>query len=310
MSSSLSQRLSLRASGAGLVLLAAVLWGTVGVASKLLFRTADVPPLTVGFYRLAVAAPLLFVLARMLPSVPWIALDRRNALLFVVLGLTQAGYQGLYFVAVARLGVIPATLVALCMAPVLITVLAAGVLGERARFLSWLAVPVAVAGALLLVGGPGAGLGSSGDAWGYAAAAGAALSYATFALTGRVLAGAHHPFQIIALGFGAGALMLMPFAAVQGLAPAIPPAAWGLVLYMAVVPTALAYAVFLLGMRYVTATASGVLVLAEPLTAAILAFVLFGEALGPWQLAGGGLLVVAVVLVSLPDRPVGATEHP
>ncbi|MET0429211.1 MAG: EamA family transporter [Microvirga sp.] len=302
MSSLKSPRLSLRAAGAGLVLLAAILWGTVGVASKLLFRTADIAPLTVGFYRLAVAAPLLFVLARLLPRVPWVAIDRRNGLLFVALGLTQAGYQGLYFVAVARLGVIPATLVALCMAPVLITILAALVLGERARLLSWLAVPVAVAGALLLVGFFGGGLGASGDAWGYAAAAGAALSYATFALTSRVLAGAHHPFQIIALGFGAGALMLMPFAMAQGLSPTVPAAAWGVILYMAVVPTALAYAVFLLGMRFVTATASGVLVLAEPLTAAVLAFVLFGEALGSWQLAGGGLLIVAVALVSLPDR--------
>jgi DME family drug/metabolite transporter len=260
----------------------------------------------VGFYRLAVAAPLLFVLARLIPRIPWVGIDRRNALLFVVLGLTQAGYQGLYFVAVARLGVIPATLVALCMAPILITVLAALVLGERARVWSWIAVPVAVAGALFLVGGPGAGLERPGDAWGYGAAGGAALSYALFALTSRVLAGRHHPFQIIALGFGAGALMLLPFAALSGLAPAVPPGAWGLLLYMAVVPTALAYAVFLLGMRFVTATASGVLVLAEPLTAAILAFVLFGEALGAWQLAGGALLIVAVALVSMPDRTEGA----
>jgi drug/metabolite transporter (DMT)-like permease len=43
--------------GAGLVVLSAVLWGTVGIASKLLFGMAEIAPLTVGFYRLAIAAP-------------------------------------------------------------------------------------------------------------------------------------------------------------------------------------------------------------------------------------------------------------
>src|SRR5918994_5049415 len=98
--------------GAGLVVLSAVLWGTVGIASKLLFGMAEIAPLTVCFYRLAIAAPLLFVLARLLPGIPWAKLDRRSA--FLALGLTQAGYQGLYFVAVARLGVTQATLIALC----------------------------------------------------------------------------------------------------------------------------------------------------------------------------------------------------
>ncbi len=79
---------------------------------------------------------------------------------------------------------------------------------------------------------------------------------------------------------------------------------------MAVVPTAVAYAVFLYALRFVTATASGILVLVEPLTAAILASLLFGEALGPWGLAGGGLLITAVVLVSLPERKPALAAEP
>lgn len=296
--------------GAGLVVLSAILWGTVGIASKLLFGMAEIAPLTVGFYRLAIAAPLLFVLARLLPGIPWSKLDRRSALLFLALGLTQAGYQGLYFVAVARLGVTQATLIALCSAPVLITILAALLLAERASLLSWIAVPVAAFGTLLLVGGPNLEIGQAGDGWGYAAAVGAALSYALFALASRRLARHYHPFQLVALGFGAGALILLPLAALQGFSLAIGPAAWGLILYMALVPTAVAYAVFLYALRFVTATASGILVLVEPLTAAILASLLFGEALGPWGLAGGGLLIAAVVLVSLPDRKPALAAEP
>lgn len=42
-----------------LVLAAAVLWGTVGIASRLLYGIEDVSPLVVGFFRLALAVPLL-----------------------------------------------------------------------------------------------------------------------------------------------------------------------------------------------------------------------------------------------------------
>lgn len=185
--------------GAGLVVTGAVLWGTVGVATKLLFGIAEVAPLKVGFYRLAIAASLLSVVARLLPQVAWASIDRRSALFFLSLGVTQAGYQGLYFVAVARLGVTPATLIALCSAPVLITVFAAILLAERVRVLSWAAGPISALGTVFLVGGPSLDKGPSGDFWGYAAAFGAALSYASFALASRRLARHYHPFQLVAL---------------------------------------------------------------------------------------------------------------
>ena len=288
--------------GAGLVALSGVLWGTVGVASKLLFDVADVAPLTVGFYRLAIAVPLLFVLIQVLPGVAWRPVATGDAWLLVALGVTQAGYQGLYFFAVAELGVTRATLIALCSAPVLITVLAAWWLRERAGVVAWLAVPIAVAGTGLLVGGPTEGAGGLGSAAGYAAAAGAALCYAVFALASRQLASRYHPFQIIVLGFGLGALLLLPMAVANGLALAMGPLGWSIVAFMGVVPTALAYAVFFFGMRRTTATASGVLVLMEPLTAAVLAFLILGEALGPLGLVGAVLLCAAVMMVSRPRQ--------
>jgi len=47
--------------GPALVALAAKLWGTAGIASKVLYGIVDVPPLVVGFFRLALAVPLLAV---------------------------------------------------------------------------------------------------------------------------------------------------------------------------------------------------------------------------------------------------------
>lgn len=156
---------------------------------------------------------------------------------------------------------------------------------------------LAVIGAALLIGAPAPG--AEGSIMGYAAAAAAALSYAVFALTARTLAGLYHPFQITALGFGVAALTLLPLALNAGVIPA---AGWGTLAYLGLVPTALAYALFFFGMRTVTATASGVLVLLEPAGAAVLAALLLGERYGALGLVGGGLLLVAVLMVNLAKR--------
>ncbi|KAA5604729.1 DMT family transporter [Roseospira marina] len=285
-----------------LVALAALLWSTAGIASRVLFDLSDIDPLTVGAWRLVLAAPLVGLLALRRPGAP---LDRRDLGALLVLGLTQAGYQGLYFGAVARVGVALATLLALCAAPVLVALLARLVLGERLGPRTLAAVVLAVAGAVLLVGFPGP-LEADGATvvLGLAMAGGSALSYAVFTLASRRLAPRHHPFRLVALGFGAGAVVLaaVTVAVNGGLALPTSAPAWGLVLYMGVVPTALAYVVFLWGMRRASATGSAVVVLLEPLSATLLAWMLFGERLGPLGAAGGALLLSAVLVLALRRR--------
>lgn len=83
-----------------------------------------------------------------------------------------------------------------------------------------------------------------------------------------------------------------------GLHLSYPPAGWLLLLYLGVVPTALAYALFLLGMRHIAATAASIVTLLEPLVAAGLAWLLLGERLGPLGLLGATLLLGAVALLS------------
>jgi drug/metabolite transporter, DME family len=84
---------------------AATLWGTVGVASKMLPDGVTLSSFHLGFARLAVAAPLLvlfsaLVLGRRLWAItaqawPWIA----------AVGALAAGYQLCLFVSLEQLGV-------------------------------------------------------------------------------------------------------------------------------------------------------------------------------------------------------------
>jgi drug/metabolite transporter, DME family len=85
---------------------------------------------------------------------------------------------------------------------------------------------------------------------------------------------------------------------------------WLLVVYLGVVPSALAYAMYQRGLRHLPASTATILTLAEPLTAAVLAWALFAEALTPVGLAGGGLLLASIVLLSRQPAPTPARVEP
>ncbi|HEX9369875.1 MAG TPA: DMT family transporter [Roseiflexaceae bacterium] len=124
-------------------------------------------------------------------------------------------------------------------------------------------------------------------------------------LCSRTLAGRYHPLQPITVGFGAGAALLLPFALAAGFAASYPPSGWAALIYLGLVPTALAYVLFLSGIRHIPATVASVVTLVEPLISTALAWMLFGERLGPLGLLGAALLLGALALLYLggPRQP-------
>ncbi len=72
-------------------------------------------------------------------------------------------------------------------------------------------------------------------------------------------------------------------------------AGWGWIACLAVVSTVGAIGLFFAGLRRVGPTTASILSTVEPLVTVVLAFAVFGEALGPVQLAGGALVLAAVL---------------
>jgi DME family drug/metabolite transporter len=281
-----------------MITLAAVLWGTVGVATKALYGMAGTNALSIGFFRLAFAAPALLLACWRVLGARAFRIARRDLAMMLLIGATMALYQVCYFAAIARVGVAIAVLTTLCSAPVLVALLSAALLGERPTAPVLLALVCALAGTAMLVGA-GQGIGAAGGqtALGLLLALCSALGYAVIALCGRALAGRCHPLQPIAVGSCAGALMLLPFALAGGLVATYSSAGWGLLLHLGLLPTALAYVLFFSGVRHTTATAASIVTLIEPLTSTALAWLLFGERLGPLGALGAALLIGAIVLL-------------
>ncbi len=283
--------------GLGLIVGSAVLWGTVGVAVKLLYGLTQTNALSVGFWRLALAVPGLGLACGLGLAGRRVQIARFDFGLMLLIGVMTALYQVCYFGAIARVGVTTAVLVTLCTAPILVALLAAGWLGERLTRRLGLALGAALIGTGLLVGlQPGDG-GVRNLGMGVGLALGSAGGYAVVTLCSRALAGRYPPLLPVTVGFSAGAVLLLPFALGSGLVVSYSGVGWGLLLYLGLVPTALAYVLFFYGMRHATATVASVITLLEPLTSTILAWVLFGERLGAMGLLGALLLLGALGLL-------------
>ena len=93
------------------------------------------------------------------------------------------------------------------------------------------------------------------------------------------------------------ALLLLPVALGAGLDVGYPPAGWGILLYLGVVPTAVGYGLYVFGLRTVTATVSTIFALLEPLISTVLAVTVLHERLSPGGVWGGALLLGSVAFL-------------
>lgn len=283
-------------------MLAAVLWGTVGVSTQALYHMTATNPLSVGFFRMAIATPVLMLTSRALLGRRVFQIARRDLGGMVLIGLMLALYQACYFASIVFVGVAIATLVTLSVAPILVALLSVAITRERPTRAVAFALVGALVGVVCLVGLPSNAEQRGATGIGVLLALGSALGYAIVTLAARVLAGRYHALQINTVAFGTGALVLLPLALLSGFVVTYPVRGWLLLIYLGVVPTALAYALFLTGMRSTPATVASIVTLLEPLTATVLAWVLFGERLTALGIAGALLLLGALVVLSLSQR--------
>jgi DME family drug/metabolite transporter len=219
-----------------------------------------------------------------------------------LVGVFLAVDQALYFMAIAYVGITIATLVVICCAPLLVTLFTA-VREQRAptRFMISIIV-VALVGTVLLVTGSSHTGDASSPLLGIFCAVGSGFGYAGVLLLSRLLSARYHALQITALGFTTGAICLLVVSQVIGFVATYPVTGWLIILYLGAIPTALAYGLFVFGMRSTPAPLASILVLLEPLTAAVLSWWVFGERLSPEGILGAILVLGAIFALSTTSR--------
>ncbi|MFD4137358.1 DMT family transporter [Streptomyces sp. NPDC058572] len=285
------------------LILAGVAWGTAGAAASLVFAVSDLGPLALSFWRcVGGLALLLAVLAvrrrsRAGAATAVAAEPRRRRLVRIAatgVGLTV--FQSAYFAAVEATGLAVGTVVTLGTGPVLIALGARLSMGERLGRGGTLAVAGALAGlGVLVLGSDGATVRPVGVALAVLSAAG----YAAITLLTRWLGregGGGDSLSTTAWAFAIGSAGLLPMAVGEGLLPhtADPARVVWLLVYVAAVPTALAYALYFAGAAVVRAATVSVIMLLEPVSAALIAVTVLDESLTAATVAGTLLLLSAV----------------
>ena len=272
------------------ILLAAVCFGTTGTAQAV---GPAASPVAVGAARIVLGGLLLALVARGLR----VRLPRLGAPL-IGMAAAIAVYQLSFFAAVRLTGVAVGTVVAIGTGPAAAGALGRLVNGERLGARWAQATILAAVGVLLLAGDGGASV----DPTGVALAVASGVGYATYTvLSKRMLEAGEAPEGVMAAGFGGAGLLLLPVLVVAGPGFLGTPGGLATAVYLATVPTALAYVLFSRGLRHLGSGETATLVLAEPLTAAALGVVALGE--HPSATAGvGALLVLAGLLVLAAPR--------
>lgn len=254
----------------------------VGVNGTVRALGTDLPAAQSAFLRFAFgvvfAGPPLIALLRTGISVPVMKLAALR-------GVFHIGAVTLWFYAMARLPVAEAVAIGY-LTPVLVTLGAVLILGERFGRTHLVAGAAAVAGALVVLQ-PGVREVASGHLAQIAASVCFAASYLMARQLGRMVG----PGAVVALMSAAVTLGLLPLA----VAVWVPPTLWHVagLAFVAALATAAHYAM----MRAFAAAPLSVtqpVVFLQIVWATLLGSLAFGEPVDPWVIVGGGIIVAAV----------------
>jgi drug/metabolite transporter (DMT)-like permease len=279
---------------------AASIWGGMYVVSK--YALDFIPPFTLLWLRYLTGFCVLYPLAARQQKSPLTRDDHHAFLLIGFVGYVVS--VGLQFIG-TRLSSAHNGAIITSASPAFILLFAWLMLGERLTARKLLSVLLATAGVLVVVGWD-TGTGESGSALlGNLALIGAAVTWALLSVLARKFSANLSPLVITTGAVFWAAIMTTPimivewrFLPVQGLGT---PLLWGAVLYLGVVATAGAFYFWNKGLSLVEAGTASVFFFLQPVVGSVLGWLVLGEQLTPSFFIGGGVILLAVVIASLPS---------
>ena len=149
----------------------------------------------------------------------------------------------------------------------------------------------------------------SGEPLGIAIVAVGLIGFTAFGILGREIARDKQidtlSLTAIPLGFGGGFLLLVALL-LEGL-PSFSLISWGLMLWLAIVNTAIGYALYNHSLQILTALEMNVILNLAPLGTAVLAWLILGETLASIQIIGMVTVIIGVIIVQRTGTHQGKT---
>jgi drug/metabolite transporter (DMT)-like permease len=277
-----------RLTGILLIAISAASFGTLAIFGRLLYAdgldTFSMMFMRFGFAALLMAV-ILFMRREKMP---------RGKVLLALIGMGAIGYVGQSFSYLSAIKYASAGLVALLLYlyPMFVFILSVIFLNERLTWAKVIAIVLALIGTALIVDPKG------GQPLGILFSVAAALIYSGYIMIGTNVMKKVTPFQSSVVIFASAGLVYGTLMSVNG--PHLPTTSsgWVHIAGIVLIATVIPVVTFLAGLERIGPTNSAMLSTLEPVVTVLLAAWLFGEKLAWIILVGGGLILVAVLLLT------------
>lgn len=277
-----------RLTGILLIAISAASFGTLAIFGRLLYADG-LDTFSMMFLRFSFAAAIMTA----------ILLARREKFptgkfLLALIGMGAIGYVGQSFSYLSAIKYASAGLVALLLYlyPMFVFILSAIFLHEKITWLRVFAIVLALIGTGLIVDPQG------GRPLGILFSIAAALIYSGYIIVGTNVMKHFSPVQSSAVIFASAGLVYGIFISINGAHFPSTRLGWIHVAGIVLVATVIPVVTFLAGLERIGPTHSAMLSTLEPVVTVLLATWLFGERLAWIVLLGGGLVLVAVVVLT------------
>ncbi len=294
--------------GYAAALAAAAILSTTAIFIRYLTQTYGMPALVLAFWRdLLVCLTLVPAFLLLRPAL--LRPGRGHLRYLAAFGFVLAAFNALWTLSVALNGAAAATVLVYSSAG-FTALLGRLLLGERLGWGKLAAVALSLAGCAMVSGA------LAGEAWrtnlpGIVTGVLSGLGYAAYTLMGRSAAQRGlDPWSTVlySFAFATGFLLLvnlLPIASLPGTASrpsdllwlGDSAAGWGVLLLLAAGPTVAGFGLYNVSLAHLPSAVANLVVSLEPAFTAVTAYLLFGERLDAVQLAGGALILAAVVFL-------------
>ena len=288
MKSGFSERIF---SGEVLVVFAAVLWGTSGVAQA--FAPIEASPSVVGFMRIFTGG--LFLTGVSFFKKEFSDFNSFLTPMFFVTGFCQAMFQFCYFAGISLTGVAVGVMAAIGSSPVF-----SGILGfvfdkDKMESKWFFSTALAVSGLFLLT------LSDLNGTWvdlkGLFICLCAGFFYSLFTFFSKRIIRDRPVDAVLGVSFLTGVLYLLPCLFFQPVSWIFTQTGMPVVLYLGIISAGISYMFYGRGLKKVNVSSVGTLTLAEPLTASLLGVLLLGERFSLFSGAGIFLIFISQIIL-------------
>lgn len=283
------------------LILTTLFWGGTFIAGRLI--AGSIPPADAAFMRFSLATAALAVLTRIIDGK--LILPPRDQLLYLLLlGLSGVlvynicFFTGLKYIEAGRAALI------IALNPMVISLGAVLIFGERLTLLQASGLLISLAGALLVISnGDPSRFFSGGFGIGEASILGCVLAWAAYSLIGRKVLAAMTPLSAVFYSALFGSLLLFPLTMADGVLPS--PASyllsdWLSLVYLGICGTAIGFSLYYRSIRAIGSARSGVFINLVPLFSILLGWLILGETIRASVCVGGVILLIGVYLTNRP----------